>query len=407
MAALNALAAALRRTTIAVNRGTALMLTLIIVMASLFDAFGATALTRQPSAAPPAQAKPQTFKAEELDRLLAPIALYPDDLIAEILTGATYPLEIVMASRWIADPKNAALRGDALARAVQGQGWDPAVKSLAAFLSVLKTMSSNLDWTLKLGDAFIAQPQDCMAAVQRLRARASRAGKLTSTPQQKVTRQGDTIVVAPANPQIVYVPAYNPAVVYGSWPYPALPPYAFPPPVGYGVAAGLATGLAFGAGVAVANNLWGWGHINWGGGTVNVNVNRFNWINNNRAGFISGATWHHDPVHRQGVAYRNAATRARFGRHTLAGAASRRDFRGFAARGGAAIRPAAGGHIAAGNRAAGVRRSATRRTGTSVFHVGNGAQTRAFAQRGSFSRQQISARFQRGGFHFGGFRGRR
>jgi hypothetical protein len=186
----------------------------------------------------------------------------------------------------------------------------------------------------------------------------------------------------------------------GPWPYPAAPPYAFPPPVGYGVAAGLATGLAFGAGVAVANNLWGWGHIDWGGGAVSVNVNRFNWINTNRAGFISGATWRHDPVHRQGVAYRNAATRARFGRQTLTGAAARRDFRGFAR--GAAVRTTAGGHIAAGNRTAGTRRSAVRRTGTSAFHVGNGARTRAFAQRGSFSRRQISARFQRGGF-----RGRR
>jgi hypothetical protein len=180
------MAAKPRRTMASVaNPGTALMLALIIAMALLFDAFGTAASARQPSAAPPAQAKPQTFNTEELDRLLAPIALYPDDLIAEILAGATYPLEIVMASRWIADPKNAALKGDALARAVQGQSWDQAVKSLAAFPSVLKTMSSNLDWTSKLGDAFLAQSQDCMAAVQRLRARASRAGKLTSTPQQK------------------------------------------------------------------------------------------------------------------------------------------------------------------------------------------------------------------------------
>src|SRR6516225_11316355 len=135
----------------------------------------------QPSASP--------FKPEELDQLLAPIALYPDELIAQILTAATYPLEIVMAARWVADPKNAALTGDALAKALDGQSWDASVKSLVPFPSVLRMMSDKLDWTQKLGDAFLSQEADCLAAVQRLRRKSQASGTLKSTPQQKVTVQ--------------------------------------------------------------------------------------------------------------------------------------------------------------------------------------------------------------------------
>jgi len=253
----------------------------------------------QPSAAP--------FKPEELDQVLAPIALYPDELIAQILTAATYPLEIVLAARWVADPKNAALKGDALAQALEAQSWDPSVKSLVPFPSVLKMMSDKLDWTQKLGDAFLSQQADCLASVQSLRRKAAAAGTLKSTPQQKVTVQprtaaaaptlpgpppgepmtaapvteDQTISIAPADPQVVYVPSYDPATAYGTWPYPSYPPYAFPPPPGYGLATGLATGLAFGAGVAIAGSLWGWGSPNWSAGSVSINTNQFNSINRN------------------------------------------------------------------------------------------------------------------------------
>src|SRR6516164_9437140 len=257
----------------------------------------------QPTASPaqpaPAQRSQQPaaslFKPEELDQILAPIALYPDELIVQILTAATYPLEIVLAARWVADPKNAALKGDALVKALEGQSWDASVKSLVPFPSVLKMMSDKLDWTQKLGDAFLSQQADCLASVQSLRRKAAAAGMLKSTPQQKVTvapreavaptagapltgppagepitmapvTEDQVISIAPADPQVVYVPSYNPATAYGSWPYPSYPPYAFPPPVGYGVAAGVATGLAFGAGVAIAGSLWGWGSPNWGSG---------------------------------------------------------------------------------------------------------------------------------------------
>jgi hypothetical protein len=426
-------------------------------------------LPRSAQGQQPEQASASPFKPEELDQILAPIALYPDELIAQILTAATYPLEIVIAARWVADPKNAALKGDALVKALEGQSWDASVKSLVPFPSVLKMMSDKLDWTQKLGDAFLSQEADSLAAVQNLRRKAAAAGTLKSTPQQNVTvapwaaaapgltgppagepitmapvTEDQMISIAPADPQVVYVPSYDPATAYGAWPYPSYPPYAFPPPVGYGVAAGLATGLAFGAGVAVTRSLWGWGSPNWGGGNVTINSARFNSINRTA---ISGSTWQHNAAHRQGVAYRDAATRQSYGRGT-AGAAARRDYRGFEGRGGAAGAGRAGGQLAGGAGRAGQPRVAARPAGQgrigenrggqglqgraggqgarsqglgqradlgssqlrgagdrgnfaaqrSAFNPGNGAQTRASAQRGAASRQQFG-----GGAHGGGF----
>src|SRR5271166_4219009 len=175
-----------------------------------------------PSAPPPAAQAAVTsapvFKMEEIDQLMAPIALYPDDLLVQILTAATYPLEIVMAARWVADPKNAALKGDALEQALQAQSWDPSVKSLVPFPDVLKMMSDKLEWTQKLGDAFLAQQQDCFASIQRLRQRAQSAGKLTSTKQQTVSTQGPAIVIAPADPDVVYVPSLLLSAACGLWP---------------------------------------------------------------------------------------------------------------------------------------------------------------------------------------------
>jgi Protein of unknown function (DUF3300) len=436
----------------------------------------------QPSASPsqpapsqqPEQPSAPAFKPEELDQILAPIALYPDELIAQILTAATYPLEIVLASRWVTDPKNAALKGDALVKALEGQSWDASVKSLVPFPSVLKMMSDKLDWTQKLGDAFLSQEADCLVAVQSLRRKAAAAGTLKSTPQQKVTVQpraaaaapglpgppagepitvapvteDQTISIAPADPQVVYVPSYNPATAYGSWPYPSYPPYSFPPPAGYPLATGLATGLAFGAGVAIVGSLWGWGSPNWGGGNVNINANQFNSINRTAVG---GNTWQHNAAHRQGVAYRDGTTRQRYGRET-AGAAARRDYRGFEGRGGAAgagrggqLAGGAGrvGQAGAAARPAGQGRIAENRGGgqglqgraggqggrsqvraqradlgssqfrgaggrgdfaaqRSAFNPGNRAQTRAFAERGAASRQQFAGGSRGGGFQRGG-----
>ena len=248
----------------------------------------------------------------ELEQLLAPIALYPDELLTQTLVASTYPLEVVMANRWLQQGNNKELRGDPLLQALDGQDWDPSVKSLIPFPVVLGTMSDQLDWTQKLGDAFLAQQNDVFAAVQALRGRAQAAGTLQSNTQQVVSQQADVIVIAPAQPQVVYVPAYNPTVVYGSWPYAAYPPVYYPPPSGYYVGSALMTGLAFGAGIAITSSLWGWGRPNWGGGNVNVNVNQFNSINSNRYNNFApsrtvnnGGTWQHNADHRRGVAYSN------------------------------------------------------------------------------------------------------
>jgi len=165
--------------------------------------------------------------------MTAPIALYPDDLLAQMFIAATYPREVVQAQRWVAKPENAKLKGDQLTAALEPQTWDPSVKSLVPYPQVLKMTSDQLDWTQRLGDAFLAQQADVMASVQRLRLKAQEAGTLKTTEQQKVevqpapagsSTQQQTIIIQPAKPQVVYVPTYNPTVVYGSWPYPAYPP---------------------------------------------------------------------------------------------------------------------------------------------------------------------------------------
>src|SRR5215831_954327 len=209
----------------------------------------------------PAESWAQAFKPEEIDALVAPIALYPDDLLSQIFMASTYPLEVVEASRWAKQHQN--LKGDALAQALEKQDWDPSVRSLVNFPDVLSKMSEKLDWTQKLGDAFISQQKDVMDAVQRLRAKAEASGNLKTTEQQKVIVEEKIIKIEPANPQVVYVPTYNPTVVYGAWPYPAYPPYPWYPP-GYV----FGSMFAFGAGVALGA-AWGyaWGNCNWRGET--------------------------------------------------------------------------------------------------------------------------------------------
>ena len=246
-----------------------------------------------PPVATTQEAGPPAFKAEELEQLVAPIALYPDPLVAQVLMASTYPLDVVQAARFAKD--NAKLPGDQLSEALKAHPWDDSVKSLVSFPQALAMMSDKLDWTQKLGDAFLAQQQDLMAAVQRLRAKAHTAGNLKTTAEQKVTVASaaaptppaaaatpapqtavvqpapQVITIEPTNPQVVHVPTYNPAVVYGSWPYPAYPPPAPYYPPGY--VAGTAL-LSFGAGMAVGAALWG--NCNWNSGHANVNINQYN-----------------------------------------------------------------------------------------------------------------------------------
>lgn len=256
----------------------------------------------------------QKLSEAQLAALVAPIALYPDPLVAQVLMASTYPVEVAEAYSW--EKENSRLKGDALNQALQQQNWDPSVKSLVSFPPVLGMLGTQLNWTQNLGDAVLAQQSDVMTAIQTLRAKAKASGALQSNSQQTVTTQGsgssETIVIQPANPQVVYVPTYNPTVVYGGWPYPAYPPYAYYPP---GYVAGTAL-LSFGVGMAVGAALWGgchwgggggwggWGH-GWGGGnslTINNNTyNNFNRTTNNNwsGGSRSGSSnWSADAQRR-------------------------------------------------------------------------------------------------------------
>ena len=335
----------------------------------------AMAQTSSPPPAQPAASSPQQLlNNQQLDALVAPIALYPDTLLSEVLMASTYPLEVVEAARW-ADA-NKTLKGDALKASIDKQSWDDSVKSLAATPSVLATMSDKLDWTQRLGDAVLAQQPDVMDAIQRLRQKAQANNKLSSTKQQTVStlQEGgrQIIAIAPAEPDTLYVPYYDPAVVYGPWPYADYPPYYWPAP-GYIAGGVIATGIAFGAGYALGrwvSNGYRWGGgINWGGN--NILVNRSVNINN-----INTNNWTHNPAHRQGVRYNNANVAAKFGnRSNIAGGAQNRmDFRGRS--GEQVLRPGGGdarpGNLTPGNRP-GAGGAGTRQTGNRAGAGGNKA----------------------------------
>jgi hypothetical protein len=269
----------------------------------------------------------KVFKQEELDQLLAPIALYPDDLLTQILMASTYPLEVVQAERWA--KQNKSLKGDALKAALDKQTWDDSVKALVPFPDVLTMMSEKLEWTQKLGDAFLAQQKDVMDTVQSLRRKANAAGNLKSSNELAVKKEADIIIIEPANPQVIYVPAYNPTVVYGTWAYPAYPPY---PVYAYPPGAALFT---FTMGVAIGAAWYGNGcHADYHGGTVNVNKN----VNVNTSGRTAarptgsgagGEQWKHNPEHRQGVAYRDQGSRDKYTPTNRAAVDSRQGNRGY------------------------------------------------------------------------------
>jgi hypothetical protein len=380
-------------------------------------------------AAPPAtfgqQAGPPGFKPEELEQILAPIALYPDSLLAQIFMASTYPLELVQADRWAKQNKD--LKGDVLTAALEQQPWDPSVKSLVNFPQVLAMMSEKLDWTQKLGDAFLAQQKDVMATVQTLRKRAADAGTLKTTKEQKVVVEQETIIIESASPQVVYVPTYNPTVVYGVWPSPAYPPAYYYPP---GYAAGTAL-LSFGVGMAVGA-AWGyaWGNCNWhgGGGDVDVDINRNTNINTNinRGNYAKQyqggkGKWQHNPEHRKGVSYRDQATGQKYNRAATNDAVqSREDFRGRT-EGGRQDPARRGADQGRGRQDAGQRGGIENRAGTreaggrALSGQGGsalsgmdrgGSATRDASNRGSSSRQSMSSGSRGdGGFSGGGSRG--
>ena len=281
------------------------------------------------------------FTNEQLDQMTAQIALYPDPLLSQVLMATTYPEEFAAAAKWSKAHPDA--RGDDAVKMVEGENWDPAVASLVGFPEVLITFGDKPDWVKNIGDAFLAQPEDVMDSVQRLRAQADKAGNLKSNEQVKVSKEAaepapapaavaasapppQVIVIEPAQPSVVYVPTYNPAVVYGPWLYPAYPPYYYPPPPGYWWSRTIATGIAWGVGIGVSNALWG--GFNWGRGDVNINVNRYNNINvNQRLDVNSNRTsWNHNPQHRQGNYRGGDATRQKLDKQYNSG--NREQYRG-------------------------------------------------------------------------------
>jgi hypothetical protein len=274
-----------------------------------------------------AQTERQPFSPAELDQMLAPIALYDDALLSQVLMAASYPLEIVEAARW--SQANPNLKGDAAVSAVADKTWDVSVKSLVAFPSVLKELNDHLDWTQKLGDAMIAQQADVATSIQRLRAKAAAAGTLKTGKEQTVTTQtqgSETIIaVQPTDPQVVYVPTYDPNTAYGQWSNPTYPPTYYP------TGGALLSGLAWGVGIAAAGAMfsnWNWGYGG-SGSYVNVNASRATNIDRtyNRANVGADGRWQHDAGHRKGVAYRDPATRQQFGQ-SRPGADQRQQFRG-------------------------------------------------------------------------------
>src|SRR5271157_2315993 len=282
----------------------------------------ATAQTQAPAA--PADQAAAKIPADQLDSLVAPIALYPDPLLSQTLVASTYPLEVVQLQQWLA--QNKGLNEKALADAVKKQDWDPSIQGLAALPDVVKQLGDNIKWTTDLGNAFLAQQEDVMAAVQRMRKKAQANGNLKSSEQVKVetktVESTQVIVVEQANPQVIYVPSYNPTVVYGAPVYP-YPPIYYPPPGYY--AAGMA--ISFGVGIAMGA-AWGGGWCcgsSWGGNN-NVYINNSNnFVNNSNRNNINGGNrvsnqpaggrnnWQHNPQHRGGAPYSDRATANKYG----------------------------------------------------------------------------------------------
>lgn len=278
------------------------------------------------------------WTAERLEQLVAPIALYSDGVLAQVLMASTYPLEIVEAARWVA--KNSKLEGAKLEEAMKAHDWDPSVKSICGLREVLARMNENLDWTQDLGDAFLAEKAKLMDAVQHMRRKAMDAGELKTSEEQKVTDQEDKIIVIEQTSQeVVYVPTYYPSAVYGSWSYPYwyYPPMYVPPPAG-------SRWFAFGVGVAWGAAIWGGCHWGWGHTDIDIDCDHHNEFTKNvdrdaaknRIESRQGQrdTWQHNAEHRKGVGYQDAKVAERFGAAAGQHRVTRDQARGFADRAG-------------------------------------------------------------------------
>ncbi len=271
---------------------------------------------------PSATAQPQAAKIpnDQLDALVAPIALYPDPLLSQTLVASTYPLEIIQLQQWLA--KNKTLKDKALTDAALKQPWDPSIQAMVVLPDVVKRLAEDIQWTTDLGNAFLAQQGDVMDAVQRMRQKAQGTGALVSNEQQKVetkvVENKTVVIVEQANPEVIYVPSYSPVVVYGPPVYPYPPIYYPPYPTGAVIASSM---ISFGVGLAVGaawgGGGWGWG-CGWGGNDININVNN-NFVRNNNINNVNNINrggsgkWQHDANHRGGAPYGDRATADRHG----------------------------------------------------------------------------------------------
>jgi hypothetical protein len=342
------------------------------------------------------QAMPQTQQAtqqnvqipsDQLDALVAPIALYPDPLLSQTLVASTYPLEIMQLQQWL--QRNPGLKDQALVNAVSKQPWDPSIQAMASLPDMVKRLSDDIQWTTDLGNAFLAQQGDVMNAVQRMRAKAESKGSLVSndrqTVQTEVVDNKSVIVIEQANPEVVYVPSYNPEAVYGPPVYP-YPPIYYPP---YSEGAMFAaSAISFGVGVAMGaawGGGWGWG-AGWGHNDIDINMNNhFNRQNNfNRQNTLNNRgtrnTWQHNPQHRGGAPYADRATANRFGSNTRGDSLASRQL--------------------------GAQQQINRQKGN-LGSVERGGLDRANLDRGNFDRGSFDrGNVNRGGFERGGGAGR-
>ena len=384
-------------------------MTLRLIVAAVYAslALEPVAFAQQPAPAaspPPSTAAAQkpadgkTFSQQDLDELLAPIALYPDALLAQVLMASTYPLEVVEAARW--QKQNASLKDKALEDALEKQTWDPAVKALVALPQVLTMMNEKLDWTTKLGDAFLASQEDVLKTTQKLRKKADEAGNLKTSKEQTVKKETENnvqvIKIESPAPETVYVPTYNPATVYGSWWYAAPPPYYYYPP-GYvygGAGLAFASGVFWGAAIA--------GGIGWNNNEININRNT-NINTGNRNNVQGGNKWQHNPEHRKGASYRDNATASKYGKGGDRAASQSRDqFRGRAEQGRSEMNRVGASEMQ--NRAAAADRSAAsqRGGGSQASDRGGGGASRGGDFGGGGSRGGASASSRGGSSGFSG-----
>ncbi len=368
----------------------------------------------------PAEEAPK-IPNDQLDSLVAPIALYPDPLLSQTLVASTYPLEVVQLQQWL--EKNPNLKGTALANAVEKQNWDPSIQATAALPAVVKQLGDNIAWTSDLGNAFLAQESDVMDAVQRMRAKAESAGNLKTSQQQKVETQQvegkNVVVIEQASPDVVYVPSYNPTVVYGPPVYP-YPPIYYPPVGAYAAGAAISFGVGVAVGAAWGGHWGGWGYnCGWGHNDINVNVNNkyvnnYNRTNVNNKISNTNNNWQHNPQHRGGAPYSNKATANKYGGTANrpgggAGAANRPGGGGA----GAANRPVGGGAGTA-NRPGGGGAGTANRPGGGGDRVGNRQVSKTPSSRsnnafggasGGMNRSSAQASHNRGSHSMGASRG--